>query len=145
MPKPYVFKLEKVLDFRKQIEEQARLALAEAHRLHDEQKKVVQEIEQKKINHQKKEYAKLSANDLWLWRQYDEALSRDLHSAQNRLKQLALNLQRCRIEAVQKSKDRKLLEKLKENQAKKYYEEENLKEQKEYDEMATLRFKSKTF
>jgi flagellar FliJ protein len=145
MPKPYAFKLEKVLDFRKQIEEQARLALAEAHKLHTERKKVVFEIEEKKKNNQKKEYEKLSADDLWLWRQYDDALTKDLHSAQNRLKQLALNLQKCRTEAVQKSKDRKLLEKLKENQAKKYYEEENLKEQKEYDEMATLRFKSKTF
>ncbi|SDK38825.1 flagellar FliJ protein [Maridesulfovibrio ferrireducens] len=145
MAKPYVFKLEKVLDFRKQIEEQARLALAEAHKLHTEQKKVVFEIEEKKINHQKKEYEKLSADNLWLWRQYDDALTKDLYSAQNRFKQLALNLQKCRTEAVQKSKDRKLLEKLKENQAKKYYEEENLKEQKEYDEMATLRFKSKTF
>ncbi|MBI9112095.1 flagellar export protein FliJ [Maridesulfovibrio ferrireducens] len=145
MPKPYAFKLEKVLDFRKQIEEQARLALAEAHKLHTEHKKVVFEIEEKKKNNQKKEYEKLSADDLWLWRQYDDALTKDLYSAQNRLKQLALNLQKCRTEAVQKSKDRKLLEKLKENQAKKYYEEENLKEQKEYDEMATLRFKSKTF
>jgi flagellar protein FliJ len=145
MPKPYAFKLEKILDFRKQVEEQARLALAEASRLHADQKKIVDEIEQKKINHQKKEYEKLSVDDLWLWRQYDEALTKDLHSAQNRLTQLALNLQRCRTEAVQKSKDRKLLEKLKENQAKKYYEEENLKEQKEHDEMATLRFKSKTF
>ncbi len=144
MPKPYSFKLEKILDFRKQVEEQARLALAEATRLHADQKKIVDEIEQKKINHQKKEYEKLSVDDLWLWRQYNEALTKDLHSAQNRLTQLALNLQRCRTEAVQKSKDRKLLEKLKENQAKKYYEEENLKEQKEYDEMATLRFKSKT-
>ena len=144
MPKPYSFKLEKILDFRKQVEEQARLALAEATRLHADQKKIVDEIEQKRINHQKKEYEKLSVDDLWLWRQYNEALTKDLHSAQNRLTQLALNLQRCRTEAVQKSKDRKLLEKLKENQAKKYYEEENLKEQKEYDEMATLRFKSKT-
>ncbi|SMF27595.1 flagellar export protein FliJ [Desulfovibrio gilichinskyi] len=145
MPKPYAFKLEKILDFRKQVEEQARLALAEANRLHADQKKIVDGIELKKNNHQKKEYEKLSVDDLWLWRQYDEALTKDLHAAQNRLTQLALNLQRCRTDAVQKSKDRKLLEKLKENQAKKYYEEENLKEQKEYDEMATLRFKPKTF
>ncbi|WP_291325081.1 flagellar export protein FliJ [Desulfovibrio sp. UCD-KL4C] len=145
MPKPYAFKLEKILDFRKQVEEQARLALAEATRLHADQKKIVDEIEQKKNNHQKKEYEKLSVDDLWLWRQYNEALTKDLHFAQNRLTQLALNLQRCRTEAVQKSKDRKLLEKLKENQAKKHNEEENLKEQKEYDEMATLRFKPKTF
>lgn len=83
------------------------------------------------------------ADEMWLWRQYDDALQMDLSNAVSRMKQLALNLQKCRTEAVKKSKERKLLEKLKENQAKKYHEEENLKEQKEYDEMATIRFKPK--
>ncbi|NDV24396.1 flagellar export protein FliJ [Desulfovibrio sp. JC022] len=145
MPKPFVFKLEKVLEFREQAEEQARLALAQALRLHQEQKKKLWAVEELIVAHQKKKYDNLSANDMWLWQQYDVALKEDLHSAQNRLKQLALNLQKCRADAVNKSKDRKLLEKLKENQAKKYHEEENLKEQKEFDEMATIRFKPENF
>ncbi|WP_027178531.1 flagellar export protein FliJ [Maridesulfovibrio bastinii] len=143
MPKPFKFKLEKILDFRKQAEEQARQALAEAQKLHSEQEKVVEALKSKIVAHQSKEYDNLSAADFWLWRQYDDALKQDLHSAENRLKQLALNLQKARMIAVEKSKDRKLLEKLKENQSGKYYEEENLKEQKEYDEMATIRFKPK--
>lgn len=141
MPKPFHFKLEKVLDFRKQAEEQARLALADAQRLHSEQEEVVSNVKRKLAEHQAKEYEKLSASDLWLWRQYNEALKSDLSTAESRLKQLALNLQKARMIAVEKSKERKLLEKLKENQAEKYYEEESLKEQKEYDEMATIRFK----
>ncbi|WP_031481318.1 flagellar export protein FliJ [Maridesulfovibrio frigidus] len=145
MPRPYHFELEKVLDFRKQVEEQARLALAQALVLHADHQKVVREIETKIQIHQKNKYEKLSADDMWLWRQYDDALKKDLQASHVRLRQLALNLQKCRTEAIKKSKDRKLLEKLKENQAKKYYEEENLKEQKEYDEMATLRFKAKDF
>ncbi|WP_421899237.1 flagellar export protein FliJ [Maridesulfovibrio sp.] len=145
MPKPFVFKLEKVLEFREQAEEQARLALAEALRLHQEQKKKLWAVEEQIVAHQKKKYDNLSANDMWLWQQYDVALKEDLRAAQLRLKQLALNLQKCRAEAVKKSKDRKLLEKLKENQAKKYHEEESLKEQKEYDEMATIRFKPENF
>ncbi len=143
MPKPFHFKLEKVLDFRKQAEEQARQALADAQRLHLEQEEVVSSVKRKLAEHQAKEYEKLSAADLWLWRQYNEALKSDLTTAENRLKQLALNLQKARMIAVEKSKERKLLEKLKENQAEKYYEEESLKEQKEYDEMATIRFKPK--
>ncbi|WP_320173476.1 flagellar export protein FliJ [Maridesulfovibrio sp.] len=145
MAKPFAFKLEKVLEFREQAEEQARFALAEALRLHQEQKKKLWAVEEKIVAHQKKKYDNLSANDMWLWQQYDMALKEDLHAAQLRLKQLALNLQKCRAEAVTKSKDRKLLEKLKENQAKKYHEEESLKEQKEYDEMATIRFKPENF
>ncbi len=143
MPKPFVFKLEKVLEFRKQAEEQASMALAQAIHLHQEQKKVVFSVEAKIAQHQRRQYDNLNADEMWLWRQYNEALKADLNLAVNRMKQLALNLQKCRTEAVAKSKDRKLLEKLKENQAKKYYEEENLKEQKEYDEMATIRYKPK--
>ncbi|WP_432738380.1 flagellar export protein FliJ [Maridesulfovibrio sp. FT414] len=143
MPKRFVFKLEKVLEFRKQAEEQASMALAEARRLHQEQKQAVFAVEKKIVDHQKQKYDNLDANSMWLWRLYDDALKTDLQNAKNRLKQLALNLQRCRTEAVNKSKERKLLEKLKENQAKKYYEEESLKEQKEYDEMATIRFQPK--
>ncbi len=143
MAAPFVFKLEKVLEFRKQAEEQASMALTEARRLHQEQKQAVFAVEKKIVEHNRQKYKNLDANSMWLWRQYDEALKTDLHSAKNRMKQLALNLQKCRAEAVKKSKDRKLLEKLKENQAKKYYEEEQLKEQKEYDEMATIRFKPK--
>ncbi|CCO22816.1 flagellar export protein FliJ [Maridesulfovibrio hydrothermalis] len=145
MPKPYVFKLEKVLEFRKQAEEQASMALAQAIRLHQDQKKAVFAVEEKMAAHEKEKFKNITANDMWLWQQYDVALKADLSTARSRLKQLALNLQKCRTEAVKKSKDRKLLEKLKENQAKKYHEEENLKEQKEYDEMATIRFKSKDF
>ncbi|WP_320171317.1 flagellar export protein FliJ [Maridesulfovibrio sp.] len=145
MPGKFVFKLEKVLEFRMQAEEQAAMALAEARQLHQDQKKAVFAIEEQIVAHRKHKYESLDADSMWLWRQYDEALKTDLQSAHNRLKQLALNLQKSRAEAVKKSKERKLLEKLKENQAKKYYEEERLKEQKEYDEMATLRFKPKNF
>lgn len=143
MSKPFVFKLEKVLEFRKQAEEQASMALAQAIHLHQEQKRVVFSVEENIVAHQRKQYEMNGANEMWLWRQYDDALKTDLATAKSRMKQLALNLQKCRTEAVNKSKERKLLEKLKENQAKKYHEEENLKEQKEYDEMATIRFKPK--
>lgn len=145
MPKPFKFKLEKILDFRKQAEEQARHELAEAQRLQKAQEAVVEGLELKMSEHLAKEYDNLTAADFWLWRQYDDALKQDLIAAKNRFKQLALNLQRARMIAIEKSKERKLLEKLKENQAGKYYEEENLKEQKEYDEMATIRFKPKDF
>ncbi|NDV25891.1 flagellar export protein FliJ [Desulfovibrio sp. JC010] len=145
MAKPFVFKLEKVLEFREQAEEQAKLALAEALRLHQEAKKKLWAVEELVVAHRKTRSENRTADEVWLWQQYDMALQEDLVAAQNRLKQLALNLQKCRAEAVKKSKDRKLLEKLKENQAKKYHEEESLKEQKEYDEMATIRFKPENF
>ena len=146
MSKPFTFKLEKVLDYRGQLEEQAKSALARAQEARDSQVTIVAEIETRMEAHMNKEIeSRKSANDMWLWRQYTEALEQDISAARLDLKSLELKLQRCRVQAVERSKDKKLLEKLKETQAKKHHAEQSAQEEKENDEMATLRYKSKDF
>lgn len=143
MPKPFRFKLEKVLDYRGQLEEQAKAALASAQAEYDAQVAVVNDLRNKQAAHIAKEKeSQKSANDMWLWRQYKQALEQDLGKAEYRMSELELNLHRMRQVAVERSKDRKLLEKLKETQAKKYHAEESAREEKENDEMATLRYES---
>lgn len=142
--KPFHFKLEKVLDYRGQLEDQARMALAKAQAAHDEQEKNVADIAARLEAHKAKmEEATRSSDEMWLWRQYKDALETDLAAARVRLRELALMLHKTREEAVRRSRDRKLLEKLKENQARKHHEEETLREQKENDEMATIRYERK--
>jgi len=58
---------------------------------------------------------------------------------------LELNLHQRRQEAVDRSRDKKLLEKLKQTQAKKHHEEQSAREEKENDEMATIRYQSQDF
>ncbi|QJB55604.1 flagellar export protein FliJ [Pseudodesulfovibrio sp. zrk46] len=143
MSKPFHFKLEKVLDYRGQLEEQAKSALAAAQAAYNTQLEQVRTIEANMAAHMaKQEESQKSPNDMWLWRQYKEALEIDLSKAQMELNKLELNLQQKRNEAVERSKDRKLLEKLKETQAKKHHEEESAREEKENDEMATIRYES---
>jgi len=144
MTKPFAFKLEKVLDYREQLEEHAKAALARAREAHEAKAAFVADLEARLAAHMDKEVeSRKSANDMWLWRQYKDALGQDITIARMDLKSLELKLQRCRAEAVERSKDRKLLEKLKETQAKKHHEEQNAREEKENDEMATLRYESK--
>ena len=146
MSKPFQFKLEKVLDYRGQLEEQAKGALAVAQEAYDAQNAQVQQLMDQMAAHLEKEVeSQKSANDMWLWRQYRDALAQDVERARMELRRLELNLQQRRKEAVERSKDRKLLEKLKETQAKKYHEEESAREEKENDEMATIRYESKDF
>ncbi len=146
MPKPFRFKLEKILDYRGQLEEQAKAALAKARAAHDNQAAVVQDLSARMAAHMAKEVeSQKSPNDMWLWRQYKSALEQDIHDARMELSRLELNLHQRRKEAVDRSRERKLLEKLKETQAKKYYEEERAREEKENDEMATIRYESKDF
>ncbi|WFS62202.1 flagellar export protein FliJ [Pseudodesulfovibrio thermohalotolerans] len=143
MSKPFRFKLDKVLDYREQLEEQARGALARARAARDAQAEVLRGLEERLEAHLAAEAESHgSANDMWLWRQYKDALSQDVAIARVDLQGLELKLQRCRTEAVERSRDKKLLEKLKQTQAKRHHDRENAREEKENDETATLRFKS---
>jgi len=140
MPKPFVFRLEKVLDYRRQLEDQARMALASAQARHKAQEEVLRDVETRLAAHLDRGFgAKATQADIWLWMQYRQALDRDLIAARAELQRLALILQNCRQEAVLRSREKKLLEKLKDRQAKKHHVAENLAEQKEFDEMSTLR------
>lgn len=142
MAKPFAFQLQRVLDYRRQLEEQAALALARAKEAVARQEAAVADLDRRLAEHVADGFGQdATAQDIWLWRNYREALERDLAAARIRLQELALKLQKARAEAIARAKDRKLLEKLKENQAQKHHEEASREEQKEHDEMATIRFR----
>lgn len=144
--KPFVFKLEKVLEYRTQLEEQAKLALARAISEHARGEQAVADLESRLAEHLRRGAGQgaTSVNEIWLWRQYRQALEQDLIMAKAELAKLALKLQKARQDAVSRSKDRKLLEKLKEQQAGKHHEEQALREAKETEEMAVLRHERST-
>ena len=146
MAKPFTFKLDKVLDYREQLEEQAKAALSKAKTARDAQAAKVADLEERLTRHMDKEdESRKSSNDMWLWRQYTEAIEQDISIARMELNTLELNLHKCRTQAVERSKDKKLLEKLKSTQAKKHHDKESAREEKENDEMATIRYKSQDF
>ena len=142
MPGAFQFRLQRVLDYRTQLEEQAKIALAGARRERQAQADALADLKRRLEVHEAKLYAEreLTVDDIWLWRLYKERLQFDIKKAEFRLLALSKKVSRRRRELVAKSKDRKLLEKLKTNQAVKFRVEENLKEQSESDEMATLRY-----
>ncbi|MDO9631742.1 MAG: flagellar export protein FliJ [Humidesulfovibrio sp.] len=144
MGKPFVFRLEKVLEYRRQLEDQARMALANAQARHKAQEEVLKDVETRLAEHVDRGFgATATQADIWLWMQYRQALERDFVAAKVELQRLALILQTRRQEAVLRSREKKLLEKLKDRQAKKHNVAENLAEQKEFDEMSTLRYEPK--
>lgn len=146
MPKPFRFKLQKVLDFRARREDEAKAVLAKARADHDRQSDAVAGIERTLGEHVRKGFGdKAEAGEVWLWRQYREGLEKDLARGREELARLALILQKCRNDAIKRSRDRKLLDKLKEHQAEKHRDEENRREQKETDEMAAIRHQHEDF
>ena len=147
MAQPFRFRLDSLLTYRKQLEEQAALAMAEAQQRHDRQVELVERLAAELAAAEAEHFAKPapSSAEHWLWQGYQRAAQQDIASAQADLEAMAEELQTLRDVLQQRSKDRKLLEKLKETEAHRHAKEDMLAEQKEDDETATLRFQHPHF
>ena len=136
------FSLQKVLDLRKQKEEQAQMALAATERRFKEQQTLLKEL-QNEMRHCEAEYRNrrhLSQGDLWLWGNYRMRLESEINERESIIRRIEKKIHKQRKELVDRSKQRELLDKYKENQKKAYDYEQKQKEQKEFDETATTRF-----
>lgn len=143
MPRAFRFNLQKVLDVRTQLEDQAKQALAKAQHalhVHREHLRALRETLAAHLEAVSEAQSMTSA-EIWLWNNYKTRLEDDLLQGRAQEGRLAQDVQTRRQELVDRAKDRKLLEKLKETQAKRHETEANRKEQAEFDEMATLRFR----
>lgn len=142
MTKPYRFKLEKVLDFRRQAEDQAKLALAKAQERLEAERLALQGL----LREREEREAAFAASrdwqaaDLWLWEGWRKRLKLDMERCQGRIRMCETEVERARNELINRAKERKLLEKLKEKQAVRHAREAQAVEQKGYDEISTILF-----
>lgn len=142
MTLPFHFKLEKILEYRRQLEDQAKMALAQTRRDITEQAGVVEGLE-RDLQACLAEMSRLklmTQAEMWLWSGWRKRLELDKRQAQAKLAELRQLAETRRLELVAKSKDRNLLEKLRAKQAEKHGQEEQRKEQNAFDETATLRY-----
>ena len=139
------FKLERVLEYRRQLEEQAILALSRARIGRDKEKArfdgLRAELAQQRFILGGS--AGMPGAERWLVVNYISALERDVKDSGIRLHYLELAVEQSRQELVEKARERRLLDKLKDKQAARHAKEEQLKEQRGYDETTTIRFKQK--
>ncbi len=142
MARPFHFKLEKILEYRRQVEDQAKLALSQARRVKEEQATLVArlDLDLQACLRELSAKKQLSQADLWLWSSYRERLALDKKQAETKLIQLERMVDTRQRELVTKAMERKLLEKLRSKQAEKHGHDEQRKEQNEFDETATLRY-----
>ena len=144
---PFQFKLEKVLNYRTQLEEEAKVRLAQAHQLYIREEQRLAELN---AMLQEKEAAlyrdmTLGHGERWLLENYIRGLRSDISTTQMRLRSLFHAVEQAREYLLERSKDRKALEKLREKQEERYRAEERDKERKINDETATLRYKASAF
>jgi flagellar FliJ protein len=142
MARPFIFKLEKLLEYREQLEDQAKLALSKARQDLREQAALVEKLEEdlQACVSSMNEIKQMTQAELWLWSGWRKRLELDKREAQARQVQLERVVEERRVDLVVKAKDRKLLEKLRAKEAIRHAQEEQRKEQNAFDETATLRY-----
>lgn len=147
MPRPFRFSLERVLDLRRQQEEQAHIQLAQAERQLQQQRAEADRLESElsRAGGELTGRRELAPDELWLWRSYQERILLEIHRAEQAWQELASKVNECRKQALERSKERRKLEKLKENQAQEHKLREEYQEQQVLDEMATLRHTKRFF
>lgn len=143
---PFRFTLQQVLKFRTQLEDQAKMAYAKAQQAYDDQTRHIKALRSQLTTYEEQLYRTqhTSQADLWLYSNYVDALHLDIAAAENTLLQLAQELNRTRRELVTRSQEKKLLDTLKDKQAQQHAQEERFKEQLQFDETATVRYKPQT-
>jgi flagellar FliJ protein len=137
------FRLEKVLDYRRQLEEQAMLVLARARSARDAEKERLENLraELRRASASMNGSAGMDGAERWLIRTYIQALRLDAESSARLLLKLDEDVAVCQNEFTGKAQERELLDKLKSRQAGRFAEEEKRREQHENDETSTIRCK----
>ena len=144
---PFRFKLQKVLEYREQMEEEAKVRLAEATMRHDEAVRALQRAQQAleaELEHQAVDPL-MSAAERWVSDQYIKGLTNDVHMADMQERMTAQVQEEARKMLAVRALDRQMLDKLKDRQKRNYQHEEMQKEQHFNDEIATIRFKAAAF
>ena len=141
------FKLQKVLEYREQLEDQAKVALARVQQLFIEEENRNEALKALLAEQEIKLYsnALLPAGERWLLELFIRGVRDDLQSSHMRLRTLAHMVAEAQKVLRERARDKKILEKLQAKQRERHELAERIKEQRNYDETATLRFKAASF
>lgn len=144
---PFRFKMQKVLDYRAQLEEEAKVRLADAERrLRESQERLDAVLAELAVAEEKSRAAALhESGERWLHEQYLKGLHGDAAQVELQLRMQRQMTEEARELLAARAMERKLLEKLKERQKSQYLHAERLQEQHFNDEISTLRYKASAF
>ena len=137
------FSLEQVLTYRERMEQQARIELArvEGERIREQRRADEFRAMLEEQTDAMERLAPQQRGERWLAENFIKGLRIDLATALTRVRNWESAAEAARKELLKRSIDKKTLEKLKAKQAEQYAQDERLREQKQFDETASLRFK----
>lgn len=140
---PFRFSMQKILDYREQLEEDAKIKVSQARvkkELCDKRnKELTLAIDTAEETRRKK--PTMNAAEFWIAEQYLRGLKEDLRINIMECKMAATVLEEAQKVLTLRAIDKKMLVKLKERQQLAWNREEQIKEQHFNDEIATIRYK----
>ena len=144
---PFRFSLQKVLDYREQLEEEAKNRFALVQRQYREAKVQLAALSSELETQEARLYGQVidNAGERWLLESFIKGLRADIEATTARVQNLRATRDEMRRILAARSMDKKLLEKLKERKYRQFLLDERLKEQRFNDEIATLRYKAPNF
>lgn len=144
---PFRFRMQKVLDYRVQLEEEAKVRLADAeHRLRLSQERLDAIRGELAVAEEKSRAGGLlQSGERWLHQQYLKGLRSDATTVELQCRMQRQVAEEARSLLAARAMERNLLEKLKERQKIQYLHAERLQEQHFNDEISTLRYKASAF
>lgn len=144
---PFRFSMQKVLDYREQLEEEAKVRLAKAEQQRNETRERLDIIRRDLMEQEERLYTRppSGAGERWLLEHFVRGLKADMAATAVQLRAAESMVEESRKILATRAMDRKILDKLKERQKELYMHDERMKEQRFNDEIATLRYKAPTF
>jgi flagellar FliJ protein len=143
----FKFALEKVLQYKEQLEKEVKSKLANLNAQKERLQERHASLKKDELFQEQKlgQTPVTEMGERWLIDNYIKALRQDIQQTQKNIAMLDRQIEQTRLELAQKAKDKKVMEKLKEKHFERYKKEEQLKEQRNLDEIASIRFKAQTY
>jgi flagellar export protein FliJ len=142
--RPFTFRLETLLKFRRMQEEQAQLKLAEATAVYLAEKERLAALEQALAGHvadyRRQLQGSLTVALLKILRDYNDRINGDISQQRGRLEAAEAERRECLAALEAAARDRKLVEKLREKRLSQYQAEALHEEQLRLDELGLLAF-----
>jgi flagellar FliJ protein len=141
MSQTFRFSLDKVLDYRAQREEEARLDVVRAEERHRRQEALLNSLKTRLAQAEADLAGRdVTGDELWLFMSFRQGLTQQIDQAEVRLRELADELQTLQATLAERAMERKLLERLKERRKEAHMQDLRRKEEQEYAELGALRF-----
>ncbi len=143
----FKFSLEKILIYRTRLEDEAKAELGRLNRgllLEKQRLELLQrDLEEKEVTLSRTGFDK--SGERWLLENYIKALRQDIGQSILNVKKLEARIEKALEHVINCSKEKKVLEKLKEKHEKQFKQDEHYKEQREFDEITSIRHQALSY